>query len=158
MTTLAPPLPVGTVTTNTVHLADLGNVYTIGANRYRLVKSAAAITTPSGFVLTTTLTAGAPTWLVNTTTTASDPNVVGVVPAVITATIPISSFFLIQIAGPCTCISAAALALGAAVGPSTTAGKIDDASITVGVGSIGVATLVAAGADVVTNVMLRGLD
>jgi hypothetical protein len=67
------------------------------------------------------------------------------------------SYFLLQVAGPCTAVSAAAIAARCPVGCSTTAGKIDDASITAGVGAIGVATLVAAGADVVTNVYLKGL-
>lgn len=158
MSTFAAPLAVGQTSTNSVHAADLGNIYIIGKNRYRLVISAAAITTPSGFVVTTALSTGLPTWSVNTSTTANDYLAAGIIPAVITATIPISTYFLVQISGPCTAISAAAIAVGVPVGCSTTAGKIDDASITAGVGAIGISTLVAGAADVVTNVYLKGLD
>ncbi len=157
MPSFSPTLQPGNVTTQAVTAADLGNVFWEGKNAYRVVKAAADITTPAGFVVVTALSTGLPTWSVNTSTTANDYLVAGVIPTTYTATIASGSYFVIQVAGPCTAVSAAAITVGTLVGCSTTAGKIDDASITAGVGAIGIATLVAAGADVVTNVYLKGL-
>ncbi len=157
MPSFSPTLQPGSKTLQAVTAADLGNVFWEGASAFRVVKAAADITTPAGFVVTTALSTGAITWSVNTSTTANDYLVVGVIPTLYTATIASGTYFVVQVAGPCTCVSAAAITVGTIVGVSATAGKIDDASITAGVGAIGVATLVAAGADVVTNVYLKGL-
>ncbi len=90
-----------------------------------------------------------------TTTTADNDKVAGVIPAdVVTISSTASQIddndvFWIQVPSKGSLmevISAGAIADGAAVGTSTTAGKCDDATITFG-GALGIALEAAAGAD-----------
>lgn len=135
----------------------LGNLYEIDGKIYRLVKAAAAISTPSKFIVATALSSGAPTWSVNTTTTANDHLVAGVIPSDYSATIASGSYFFIQVSGAAQVVSAGAFSAGALVGSSTTAGRADDASVAAGVGAIGVALEAASGAAETIDVLLKGL-
>jgi hypothetical protein len=160
---IPPPFPIGTASTATSLAADLGKVYYWNGNAYRLVKAGATITTAASYTLVTALSSGVPTWAVNTTTTANLWTVAGVVPAgqtgtgATTTSLISGDYFLIQISGPTKCISAAAIADGGLVGTSTTAGKVDDASVTAGVGAMGVALEAAADVDITIDVYLKGL-
>lgn len=139
--------------------ASLGDVVWIGDKAYKCVKTAAAISAATKKALVYTDTAGT---TVNTTTTASNSKVAGVVPSdlvYVSSTagqLDSGDYFLMQVAGKATTISAAAVADGAAVGTSTTAGKVDDATIAVG-GVLGVALESAADADEDLEVLLKGL-
>lgn len=149
------PITVGSKSTFAGHASDLGNVYQVGAKSYVLVKAAAAITSCGRFALSTALdgTTKLPTYAMNTTTTANDETVLGVCDAS-QVDLATGDFFMLQCSGPAEIQSAAAIAAHALVGSSTTAGKCDDASITAGVGAIGVALESAAGADEHTAVLL----
>lgn len=157
------PLPIGTAAASGAHLArDLGKVYFVNGKGYRLVKAAAAIAAAAKKVLITADSGGAPTWAVNTTTTANSANVAGVVPSGQTGSsgttgLLENDYFLIQVSGSCDVISADAIAENGLVGTSTTAGKADDASVTAGVGAMGVALEAAAGADEDVGILLKGL-
>jgi len=151
------PIPVGQTDTGTWLASSLGRLYEDGAKTYRLVKAAAEITTPTKKVLVSAVASGAKSWSVNTTTTANNWLAAGVVPSSLTATIASGAYFLIQVSGAATCISAAAVADGGLVGTSTAAGKVDDATVAAGVGCIGNALESAAGADEDLEVELRGL-
>ena len=111
---MIPPLGVGDCSNDANLAGDLGKVYRVGANHYRLVKAAADIATAAKKVLVTATSSGVPTWSVNTSTTANDYTVVGVVPSTITGrvtstTITSGDYFLIQCSGNCKIISAAAM-------------------------------------------------
>lgn len=165
------PFPVDQVATEAANSdgglsADLGNVYRgKDGNLYRLVQAASDIASAAKKTLVTATSGSnpaSPTWKVDTTTTANDAHVVGVVPSDITAetttsgTIDQNEYFFVQVSGPTTTISAAAIADNAEVGTSTTAGKVDDATID-GAGSIGTAMESASGADEDIGVYLKGL-
>lgn len=158
MPSAIPTLQPGSVTLQSVTAADLGNLYIgTGGKIFRVVKAGAAIAAPANKVIVTALSSGVPTWVVNTSTTANDWLAVGIIPADYTATIAIDSYFMVQVAGPCKGISAAAIANGGLIGTSTTAGKIDDATVTAGVGAIGVALEAAGAGDETPDVLLKGL-
>lgn len=156
------PFPVGTASTDAELAADLGNVYWVGAKAYRLVKAAAALSGARYMTLVTAVSSGVRTWACTTSTTANDPLVAGVVPATQVDSLGAAGllsgdYFLIQVSGSCKGISAAAIAASVPVGTSTTAGKIDDASITAGVGAMGVSDESASAGDENTDICLRGL-
>jgi hypothetical protein len=159
----APPFPIGTASTATALAADLGKVYFWNGNGYRLVKASTTIALAASQVLVTALSSGVPTWAVTTTDTANLWTVAGVVPVgqtgtgATTTSLISGDYFLIQISGPTKCVSAAAIANGGLVGTSTTAGKVDDASVTAGVGAMGVALEAAADVDITIDVLLKGL-
>lgn len=163
MASTHPPIGVNVVSSDSALSGDLGNVYTVGGKAYRLVKAAADIAAAAKKVLVTAMSSGVPTWAVNTTTTANDSHVVGIVPSGIDAgtttsgTIDSGEYFLVQVSGPATAIAAAAVADNAIVATSTTAGSIDDASATAGVGAIGTATAAATAASADITVNLKGL-
>jgi len=97
---------------------------------------------------------------VNVSTTAADPKVAGVIPAGLdtvsatAGTLDSGDIFWLQTGGIATPLSAAAIANGAAVGLSTTAGKVDDANITFD-GVLGIALEAATGADERKQVLLK---
>lgn len=142
---------------------DLGKVFWKDGKGYRLVKAAANIAAAAKKVLVSAISSGAPTWSVNTSTTANDTHVVGIVPSgisTVSATsgqIDSGSYFFVQVSGAATGSSAGAVADNALIGTSTTAGKIDDASITAGVGAIGTATAAVTAASADLTVFLKGL-
>lgn len=157
------PLQPGTYTLDpagqNITAADLGNVYDALKHRYRLVKASALLTNPQSGLLVTALTAGAPTWVVSSTTTANDSTVVGVCPPTIngatTGTIPSGAFFLVVVEGYTTIVSSAAIVLGQFLVSSTTAYAAGPVSSTGNdgalQGTIGWATQAAAGAAVLTG-------
>lgn len=157
------PFPVATATTDANLAGDLGKLYFANGKIYRLVKAGATITVAATKTLVTALSSGAPTWSVNTTTTANLHTVAGVVPegqvgtGATSTTLVSGDYFLIQVSGPAKVIAAAAIADGGLVGTSTTAGKVDDATVAAGVGAMGVALEAASAGDDVIDVMLKGI-
>ena len=123
----------------------------------KLVKASADIATAAKFILVYTDTAATE---VATSTTASDSKVAGIVPSGIVAdtttdgTIDSGEYFYVIVEGVATAVSAAAIADGAPIGVSATAGKIDDLSIAAG-GVAAVALEAATGADEDVSVLLR---
>jgi len=135
--------------------SDLGNVEWSDGVAYRLVKAAAEITSPAGKILVTAATAGVPTWNVNTTTTASNVLVAGVVPAGITATIASGSYFYIQVSGAADML-ASVTTTGGAIGTSTVAGSGLPTGASAA-GQCGVNLAAATAANGTSKVLLRGL-
>lgn len=162
MSNRVPPMGFNDVTTADLS-GDLGNVYEAEDGKaYRLVKAGANIASAAKKALVTALSSAAPTWVVDTTTTANDHLAAGLVPSGINTIsdtadrLDSGDYFFVQVSGHATAISAAATDEGALVGTSTTAGKVDDASID-GAGAIGVALKDASVADEDLEVLLRGL-
>lgn len=157
------PFPVASASSDTGLAADLGKLYFANGKVYRLVKAGASIATAATKVVITALSSGAPTWAVNTTTSANLHTVAGVIPegqvgtGATSTTLASGDYFLLQVSGPAKVIAAAAIADGGLVGTSTTAGKVDDATVAAGVGAMGVALEAAANADDVIDVMLKGI-
>jgi len=156
------PIAIGTASANAAHAKDLGRIYPYNGNLYRVTKAGAAIAAAASKTLVTALSSGVPTWSVNTTTTANNWLVAGVVPAGQkgssgTTGLLSGDYFMLQVSGPTKVISAAAIADGGLVGTSTTAGKVDDASVTAGVGAMGVALEAASAGDETIDVLLKGL-
>lgn len=125
--------------------ALLGKTYVKDGKTYRFVKTAAALTSMGRRAYVSAQSGGLPTYAINTTTTANDYTVIGgaVADQADTAS---GDGLLLQIGGFGELRSAGAIAAGAPVGTSTTAGEVDDATITEG-GSMAVALESAAGAD-----------
>lgn len=158
-----PPIEPGTYTLDpagqNITAADLGKIYDGVKHRYRLVKASALLTNPQSGVLVTALTAGAPTWIVTSTTTANDYTVVGVCTPTIngatTGTIPANAFFLVIVSGYSTVVSSAAIVAGQFLVSSTTAFAAGPVSSTGNdgalQGTIGWATQAAAGAALLTG-------
>lgn len=134
----------------------LGYLYEINGKIYRLVKAAAEITSPAKKCLVTAASSGVPTWAVNTTTTAGNYLAAGIVPTEYTATIASGSYFFLQVSGAATAIAETTIAAGAIVGAAATAGEVDDASVSAGVGAIGV-TMEAGSDSADMEIFLKGL-
>lgn len=132
------PFPAGTASTDASLASDLGAVYRSGSRHYRLVKAAAAISAAASKVLVTAVATGLPTWVVNTTTSANNVLVAGVVPVGQTdsagaAGLLSGDYFLLQVAGPCMVLTVTgATAIGTGLSTSTTAGQADPISGTFG--------------------------
>lgn len=154
MSALIPQFEVTAKTTQTVVAADLGKLYCKDGKWFRLVKAGGTLV--AGEVVVTALSSGVPTWVVSTTTTANNHLAVGLVPTGHVGAVE-NDYLYIQVSGPAKGRSAAAIAAGAPVGSSTTAGEVDDATIGAGVGAIGVALEAASGADESIDIMLKGL-
>ena len=135
--------------------SDLGDIQISEGVAYRLVQAAAGITSPAGKILVTAATAGVPTWAVNTTTTASDVLVAGVVPAGLTATIASGSYFYLQVSGPADML-ASVTTTGGAIGTSTVAGSGLPTGAS-SAGQCGVNLAAATAANGTSKVLLRGL-
>ena len=165
MSTLAtslPPVVLGRADNATELANSLGRVYEIGGKLFRLVRMSASLSAAATKVIVTAVSAGAPTWLCTTTTTANDWLAAGVIPTGQkgsdgTTALASGDYLLIQISGSCDVMSGGAIAAGGLVGTSTTAGKADDATVAAGVGAFGVALEAAAGADEATGILLKGL-
>lgn len=134
--------------------SDLGSVTWDGDKAYRLVKAAAEIAAAAGKVLVTAYASGVPTWAVNTTTSAGNVNVAGIVPQGI-GTIPAGAFFYVQCSGPVVAVMSTDGAVGGSASTSTTAGRVLITGATAGV--IGVGTLAAAEAGANGRLLLKGL-
>lgn len=130
------PLAIGDVSTASALAADVGKVYIQDGKMYRLVKTANAITTPTCKILTTAITAGVPTWTCDVSTTISDRNKAGVIPASITATIAASSYLLLQVSGAASVIPFDTLITATYTLPSLQVGSV-----------AGQVTTIASGAD-----------
>lgn len=160
---LNPPFALDEVSSSAELASQVGGTYKdADGKEYILCKAAADIATAAKKVVVTALASAIPTYICNTTTTANDHLAVGVVRADIVAatttsgTIDSGEYFFAQFSGHATMIAAAAVADGAVVGSSTTAGRIDDLGITAGVGAIGVALESGTtGNDI--EVMLKGM-
>lgn len=148
------PIAVGETSTDTNLVQQLGELFAVDDNVYRLVKAGGTLAAED--IVVSGVTSGAFTWTVVDTTTANDYTVAGVIPASCPA-IASGDYFLICVAGPATVTSAAAIAAGGLVGTSTTAGKADDATVAAGVGAIGVALEAASGADESVGIFIKGL-
>lgn len=121
MATLTAPITVGTASANAAHAADLGKLVFVDGKMYRLCKASGAIATAAKKVLTSAVSAGAPTWLVSIDTTAANAYKCKfrvVVPAgqtgtgSTTTTLADGDYFLAQVSGPSQALCAAALAAG----------------------------------------------
>lgn len=95
------PFALGNLTTNTAYAPLLGRLYYHLGNVYRLCQAGAAISTPQFVTVASTIVAGLDSFIVNLTAVASgDPEVIGIIPSDYgTTTIPINSFFFVQVAG-----------------------------------------------------------
>lgn len=140
---------------DTEYSVNLGKKWTVDGNDWVMCKTGGALTSCGNFTLVTAVSSGLPTFVVNTTTTASEQLLAGVLH---TDQVDLASgdFCLVQVSGHCNTISAAAITSDAAIGTSTTAGKVDDATITAG-GTLGIALEAASGADelVATRLLFR---
>lgn len=140
-----------------VYATNLGRQWMINGAMWRLVKAATAKTAAearySPFV--TTLVSGAPSYLADTTTGAGSYLGVGFGKSDQVA-LSASDFFLVQTSGYAEATSADAIAAGAMIGTSTTAGKIDDAGITAPL-MMGVSLEAAAGADELVAIRIVNL-
>lgn len=109
---------------------DLGSGLKV-TRRYVLAKAAAAIATASSKVLVTAVSSGVPTWVVNTTTSAANGLVAGVVPESFVGSdgstgLVSGDYFLLQIGGHAKVITVTgATAIGVGLITSTTAGQAD---------------------------------
>lgn len=159
---LTPKFPVGTASASTLNAADLGKIYWQNGRGYRLLKATNAIAACARKVVVSAVSGGAFTWSCDVSTTANDTTVAAIIPSNQvgssgTTGLLAGDYFYGQVSGITTGISAAAIAANVPVGTSTTGGKIDDASITAGVGAIGVSLASAAGADENPGVYLKGM-
>jgi hypothetical protein len=108
--------PVGTyrASTDTSMAAQLGSLATQGGNMYRLVQAAAAIATPAGYTVASATASGTKSWSVSLTSVAVlAPD--GIIPAAYgSTTIPINSYFWIQVSGIVPAVCASTLAVSGA--------------------------------------------
>ena len=157
------PAP-GTASTASDLAGMLGQVVETegGLKKYRLVQAEAAIAAAASLLVSTTLSSGVPTWVVDLpgTTGASVSTPVGVIPAgqkgsTGTTGLIAGDYFLVQISGPTKCISGGTLAAFDSVGATGTAGKVDTTT-TLSV-AIGTALEAASAADATVDVLLRHL-
>ena len=141
-----------------VYATNLGRQWMINGANWRLVKAATAKTAAqarySPFV--TTLSGGLPTYLVDTTTGAASFLGVGFGKSDQVA-LAASDVFLVQTSGYGEATSADAIAAGAMIGTSTTAGKIDDAGVTAPL-MMGVSLESAAAADELVGIRIVNLS
>lgn len=158
MSASSPPIAPGSkglAAYDSVYEVNLGKKWTVDGNDWRLCKTGGALTSCGSFALVTAVSSGLPTYVVNTTTTASEQLIVGVLHED-QVDLASGDYCMVQCSGYCNTISAAAIASDAAIGTSTTAGKVDDATITVG-GTLGYALESAAGADELVATRLLSL-
>lgn len=154
-----PTIPLDKVSTEDEDLANIGEKFTTADGKtYKLVKASANIASAAKKAVVYSNTA---LTQVAATDTADSGKVAGVIPSDIetisstSGQIDSGDVFWIQTEGPATVLGAAAIAADAAVGTSTTSGKVDDASITLkGMMGVAYAAIVEAG-DV--TVILKGL-
>lgn len=134
-----------------LYSVNLGRVYTINGNRWKIVKALGTLATMGrAVVVASAAVTGIPNTTATTGTTANDVLVLGVCHSS-QVDLVAGDIFLVQGSGYAEVISAAAIAASVAIGTSTTAKKCDDVSITGG--GIGVSLESAAGAD--ENVAVR---
>ena len=136
---------------NTLYSVNLGRIYEIDGAHWRLVKTSTSLTSCGRFAVVSAVSGGLPTYAVTTTTTANNVLVTGVLHAD-QVDLASGDFCLVQVSGYAEVVSAAAIGAKGAITTSTTAGKCDDLTATVG-DTFGYALESAAGAD--ENVAVR---
>jgi hypothetical protein len=154
---------VGTASTATDLASHLGNVVRFADGKeYRLVKAQEAIASAANKVVSTALSSGAPTWVVDLagTTGCAVGNPAGVVPtgqvgSTGTSTVQANDYFLVQVSGTAEVGTTGTPAAGDAVGATGSAGLVD---ITTALSAyIGTITEAATGAGTVCWVLLRNV-
>jgi len=131
-----PVTPIGTATTSGNASGLLGQEIYIGGITYRLVKAANAIATAAGKVLVTAITAGVgPSYVVDTTTTAANGLVMGVVVQGQTGSdgstgLLAGDLFWLQTKGVTKVNTAGSVAVSTGLTTSTTAGQAAAVSAT----------------------------
>lgn len=144
----------GLATNYATYATNLGRQWMINGANWRLVKAATAKTAAearySPFV--TTLSGGLPTYIVDTTTSAASYLGIGFGKSTQVA-LAAGDVFLVQTSGFGEATSAAAIAAGAMIGTSTTAGKIDDVGVTAPL-MMGVSLESAAAADELVGIRI----
>ena len=121
---------VGTASSATDLFGSLGQRVVLANGKvYRLCRAAAAIAAAAGKVLVSAVDAitGERTWVVNTTTTANNALVSGVIPGVQAGTVSttglaLGDYFLLQVGGDAQCLVGDNSAVGEVLATSTTAG------------------------------------
>lgn len=127
-----------------VYNANINRQWMINGAAWRLGKAGAALATPSRQTLVTTLSGGLPTGTLNTTAIADNFLVYGVCRAGQVA-LALGDFVLVQTSGYTETISSAAIAAGAVLATSATAGQVVTGAAGVG-GHFAIALEAAAGA------------
>lgn len=140
-----------------VYNTNLGRQWMINGANWRLLKAATAKTAAEVRYspLVTALSGGLPTYSVDTTTGAASFLGVAFGKSDQVA-LAAGDFFLGQTSGYGEATSAAAIAAGAMIGTSTTAGKIDDAGVTAPL-MMGVSLESAAAADELVGIRIVNL-
>lgn len=163
MTMQSAPTPVGTASA-TASDADIGKLYTTNGKIYRYVQAGTNLA--ANVAVVTAVSAGVPTWVVTTTTTAGNSLVAGGVPlgqldSTGASGVLAGDRFLIQVGGNGTLITqTASVAIGSALGTHTVAGRVEALSATFAATTVGAtfavltATSVAAGSSTVRFVNL----
>lgn len=159
-----PYIPIGQASAATDLAFHLGQSHTDSQNRvYVLCKAAAAIATCASKVLVTAVSSGVPTFNVNTTTSANNGLVIGVVPAGQTGSdgstgLVSGDYFWVQVGGYSKVITiTGSTAVGTGLVTTTTAGKADPVSATYAAttqGAIFGTLLEASNADGASDVLL----
>ena len=130
------PLAIGRASADARLAADLGKVYWFNGRAYRLCRAAAAISAAASKVVVTAVSSGVRTWVANTTTTANNSLVAGVIPAGQTGSdgstgLLANDYFLVVCSGDATLITVtASTAIGTGLVTTTTAGSADPVSAT----------------------------
>lgn len=159
-----PIIPVGQASAATNLASHLGTRYQKPSGEvYVLCKAAAAIATCASKVLVTAVSSGVPTYVVNTTTSANNGLVMGVVPAGQTGSdgstgLLSGDYFWLQVGGPAKVITiTGSTAIGTGLVTTTTAGKADPVSATYAAttqGAIFGTLLEASNADAASDILL----
>jgi hypothetical protein len=133
------PFPVGTATTK-VDAALVGQKFESAGKLYRLVKVVHAIGTCSKLVCSHVMSAGVPTWTVELAGTNSTTlnQIAGVIPVGQTgsdgsAGLLAGDYFLVQIGGVASVVTASSVAIDDGLAAVSTAGKVDNSTTAVAV-------------------------
>lgn len=159
-----PYIPIGQASAATDLAFHLGQRHEDSQGRvYVLCKAAAAIATCASKVLVTAVSSGVPTFNVNTTTTAANGLVIGVVPAGQTGSdgstgLVSGDYFWVQVGGYSKVITiTGSTAIGTGLVTTTTAGKADPIDATFAAtdpGSVFATLLEASNADAASDILL----
>lgn len=152
------PFAVGTATTK-VDAGLIGQDFSVGQKRYRLVKVVHAIATCTKLVCSKVMSAGADTFTVELagTNSTSLNDIAGVIPSGQigssgTTGLLAGDYFLIQIGGEATCICASSVAAGDGIAAVSTAGKVDNSTTASAVFGQVSAAATAADSDIVVKI------
>lgn len=129
MTDILPPLGVGQVDTTGVFAGDVGKIYHVGTNTYRVFKAIAAIATATqGQQLSMALTTASPTptFGVAVNLIAANPYVCGAIPSTLTGGVAASGYFLGLIEGSDVLAQTATAASAITSGSVLTSGTAGD--------------------------------